>query len=95
MPFQPGISGNSNGKLKGTPNRVTRLQREFIQNLLDGQQHKIKRELSKLHGLPYLTIITKLLEFTVPRVTRQELEFPWDENRPKQVMIINGQEIEF
>lgn len=36
------------GRIKGTPNKVTAIQREFIQSLLDSQTTKIETELSSL-----------------------------------------------
>jgi len=43
LPGNPGRPG-------GAPNKVTKLQREFIQSLIDDQQDKIKTELQKLTG---------------------------------------------
>ena len=73
MAFKKGNSGNAKGRKKGTPNKVTQLQREFIQTLLDAQQDKIKLELKGLHGKDYLGAINGLMEFIIPKFQRTEL----------------------
>lgn len=66
------LPGNP-GRPEGVPNKVTKIQREFIQSLLDDQQDKIKDELEKLTGKDYLNAITGLLEFALPKLSRSEL----------------------
>ncbi len=73
MPFEKGVSGNVNGRRPGTANKLTRLHREFVQNLLDKQQGKIRRELKKLEGKEYLSIVLTLMEFSIPKLNRTEL----------------------
>ena len=53
------LPGNP-GRPEGTQNKVTKIQREFIQSLLDDQQDKIKSELKKLTGKDYLNVVTDL-----------------------------------
>ena len=60
----------SGGRTKGTPNKVTAIQREFIQSLLDSQNSKIEAELSSLSGKEYLSVILSLMEFTIPKLNR-------------------------
>lgn len=66
MAFQKGISGNIKGRTVGKRNKVTTVQRQFIQSLLDGQQAKIKEELTNLQGKDYLAVIVSLLKYVVP-----------------------------
>jgi len=66
------LPGNP-GRPEGAPNKVTKMQREFIQSLLDDQQDKIKDELKKLTGKDYLNAVTGLLEFALPTLSRREL----------------------
>ena len=74
MAFKKGNSGNLKGRKKGTPNKVTQLQREFIQTLLDTQQDKILTELNQLHGKDYLNAVNGLMEFVLPKLQRTELK---------------------
>jgi hypothetical protein len=61
------------GRLKGTPNKFTKFQREFIQNLLDMQLDKIELELNKLSGKPYLDAVFTLIEYTLPKLNKSEI----------------------
>jgi len=74
MAFTKGTSGNLTGRKKGIPNKVTILQREFIQSLIDNQQDKIKTELNGLTGKEYLSVVTGLLEFVMPKLQRTEIK---------------------
>lgn len=60
----------SGGRTKGTPNKVTAIQREFIQSLLDNQKDKIEAELNTLKGKEYLSVILSLMDFTMPKLSR-------------------------
>jgi hypothetical protein len=73
MPFKKGTSGNANGRKRGTPNKVTKLQREFIQKLMHEQRSKIKMKLEKLQGKECLTAIMSLMEFVIPKLNRSEI----------------------
>ena len=62
------------GRKKGSSNKVTIIQRDFIQCLLDRQQDKIELELSKLTGKDYISAITGMMEFVLPKLQRTELK---------------------
>lgn len=74
MPFQKGVSGNRGGRGLGTPNKVTQMQREFIQKILDNQTGRFEKELSRLKGIDYVKAILGLIEFTVPKLSRAEIK---------------------
>ena len=82
MAFKKGISGNIYGRKKGSPNKVTSLQREWVQNLLDKQGPKIENELNSLQGKEYLTAITNLMEFVMPKLQRTELKADIEKHEP-------------
>jgi hypothetical protein len=62
------------GREAGTPNKISLIQREFIQSLLDAQQDKIKNELNGLKGKDYIAAISSLMEFALPKLQRTELK---------------------
>ena len=61
------------GRRLGTPNKATKMQREFIQDILDNQTDRIQVELSRLKGVEYLKVIISLFEFTMPKLGRTEI----------------------
>lgn len=79
------LPGNP-GRPEGTLNKVTKIQREFIQTLLDNQQDKIKSELENLTGKDYLNVITCLMEFALPKLNRTELSA----DGPNTIQVITG-----
>jgi hypothetical protein len=81
------LPGNP-GRPEGVPNKVTKMQREFIQSLLDDQGPKIKDELKKLTGKDYISAVTCLLEFTIPKLNRTELTA--DADGPNGSKVITG-----
>ena len=83
--FKPGEGGRPKGKL----NKVTVLQRNFIQSVLDQQQDKIVIELNKLTGKDYLSAINGLMEFVLPKLQRTELK----NEGPEKLTIITGMQI--
>ena len=62
----------SGGRAKGTPNTITKIQREFVQTLLDNQSEKIEMELSKLEGKEYLSVVLNFMEYCIPKLNRTE-----------------------
>ena len=62
----------SGGRAKGTPNTITKIQREFVQTLLDNQSTKIEIELNKLDGKDYLSVVLNLMEYCIPKLNRTE-----------------------
>ena len=57
----------------GTPNRITTMQREFIQKILDNQTERFEVELSRLKGLDYLKTSLALFGFVMPKLSRAEI----------------------
>jgi hypothetical protein len=74
MAFKKGYSGNVEGRPPGAANKTTQVQREFIQSIIDKQKDKIETELNKLQGKEFLTAITGLMEFVIPKLQRTELK---------------------
>ena len=83
------VRKKNGGREVGTPNKLTKVQREFVQSLLDSQTAKIKNELNNLSGKEYLSVILSLMDFTMPKLSRVIYQ---DENRLPQLdnIIIKG-----
>jgi hypothetical protein len=77
MPFTKGSSGNPKGKPKGALSKTTIARREFIKGLLDDEHDNIVDALKKTrtrYPHLYLNIISDLMEFDTPKLSRQELK---------------------
>ena len=76
MSFQPGQSGNINGRPKGSANEVSRRIRETFANLLEGREEELHEALNKLKERDpkaYLEMYVKISQRFVPEVSRAEL----------------------
>jgi hypothetical protein len=90
MPFEPGKSGNPNGRPKGTGNKVTTKVRENISEILEKGKDKLQTELDKLEGRDYVTAYSSLLPYVVPRLQSTSLDInPEDLSEEQLDYIIN------
>jgi hypothetical protein len=74
--FQPGQSGNPNGRPKGAPNKVTMEIRTAYQNLVEMNLENMTTWLNQIAANdPHKAMETmlKLSEFIIPKLARQEL----------------------
>lgn len=72
MAFKKGKSGNPNGRPKGSKNRATGELRHKINDLLENQFDRITDDLDKLEPKERVTAWIKLLEYSLPKLTRAE-----------------------
>ena len=73
--FQPGQSGNPNGRPK-TPNKITTEIRDVFSRLLQGREQELNDSLDKLRDKDpksYLEMYVKISQRFVPEVSRSEL----------------------
>ena len=73
--FQPGQSGNPNGRPK-TPNKITTEIRDVFSRLLQGREEELNDSLNKLRDKDpksYLEMYVKISQRFVPEVSRSEL----------------------
>ena len=67
---------NPNGRKKGEPNKITKMSRSALAWALEGHSFKIKQALDVLfHESPeaYINAITKLMNYTVPKLSSNEI----------------------
>lgn len=60
------------GRRKGTPNSDTKDLRERVRALLDDKWDKVLEDMDKLSSKDRMDSIIKLLDFALPRLSRQE-----------------------
>lgn len=74
--FEPGVSGNPNGRPKGTPNRATKQVREAYQNLVEMNLENMTQWLSQVaaeNPEKAMQLMLQLSEFIIPKLARTEL----------------------
>lgn len=82
--FEPGVSGNPEGRPKDTPNKVTREVREAFKMLVDNNLDKMQGwldEVAKDNPALALRIITELAEFCIPKLQRVTIQSPPEERK--------------
>ena len=66
MAFKKGISGNIEGKPKGSVNKTTLATKEIIANFVDKNIANLQKDYDKLEPRERLIILEKLLKFVIP-----------------------------
>lgn len=74
MPFEKGISGNPNGRPKGSIDRSSQLLKECIKKFLLNQFDIIKSDFDQLSPKDRVKLYIDLLAYTVPKVQSVEFE---------------------
>lgn len=60
------------GRPKGAENKETRRLREFLGDLLEGNQERFEQELLSLKGEKFVFAFSNLLEYSTPKLNRTE-----------------------
>ena len=74
MPFEKGVSGNPNGRPKGSIDRSSQLLKECIKKFLLNQFEIIKKDFDQLSPKDRVRLYIDLLAYTVPKVQSVEFE---------------------
>jgi hypothetical protein len=74
MPFQKGQSGNPAGKIKGTTNKVSAAQREYLRDYLFANKSKFEKEMENMTGRSYVLTYLALMQYILPLPTKAELK---------------------
>lgn len=75
-PSKVNVGNMGKGRKKNVPNKVTKLAREVIQEVIDGSASRVQEWLDKVaekSPKDALAAYTALLEFGVPKLQRTEL----------------------
>jgi DNA phosphorothioation-dependent restriction protein DptG len=97
MAFIKGISGNVKGRKSGAKNKVHTDIKEAFQSLIESNLSNIEtwlNEVASKDPAKALDMLLRLSEFILPKMKATELTGV-KATGLKQVMIINGKEIEF
>lgn len=62
-----GVSGNPNGRPKGTPNKVTATMREWVAGLLYDNREQLQEDFKHLPAKDRLIIAERLLHYVLPK----------------------------
>ena len=76
MPYQPGQSGNPNGRPKGSLNKNTKHIREAYQKLTENNLDNMSRWISQVASedpAKAMDIMIKLSEYILPKLARTEM----------------------
>ena len=87
--FQKGQSGNPNGRPKGAQNGELRRIRLWIDKFLDDNTELFQSDLMALESEERLRIILGLMEYSVPKLQRTELQAEMDHNLSGGIPVID------
>lgn len=73
MALPKGISGNPNGRPKGSLNKVTKVSREWIANLLDKNRGQIEKDLQALEPFQRLQMLEKFMQYSMPKLSASKI----------------------
>jgi hypothetical protein len=93
MAFEKGVSGNPNGRKRGTANKATTAVREAIAAVLaEADATQLATQLNTLTGKDYIDAYVKLAEFITPKLARTSLAAEEQQSGPTKVTIHIGEE---
>lgn len=85
MPFKKGESGNTNGRPKGSKNKVNEELRESIGEFLNVEFDKLKRDFRKISPAARMKFFTDLLPYAIPRLQNTSVELDFERLTDEQL----------
>jgi len=90
---QKGTTNNPAGRPVGSPNKVTKQVRESLQEALSGEIEKIGKLLESLEPKDRLEIIVKLLQYILPKLESETVNFERNWTTEMKIEGLNGKVI--
>jgi hypothetical protein len=91
MAFEPGKSGNPNGRPKGSLNKTSSELREKITLFLNENFENVQKEFESLQGRDKVKMYTDLLPYGTPKLQNMSLNPDFDSMSEEQLdQIINA-----
>jgi hypothetical protein len=85
MPFEQGISGNPEGRPKGTKNKTSLQLRETITDFLESNFKKIVADFKCLKPRDRVKLYCDLLQYGLPRLQAVQIETEFDRLTDSQI----------
>lgn len=78
MPFKKGISGNEAGRPKGSKNKASEAIRIKIESFINEKIEEIDTVWQELEPKDKMTLLTRLLDYSIPKLKSQELNIEFE-----------------
>lgn len=90
MPYKKGISGNINGRKRGSRNRATSDLRQWVANFIDDNREQIQEDFKLLEPRDRLIFLERLLKYVLP--TLQATSVTTNKEEDKHLFFGYGEE---
>lgn len=87
MGLKPGQTNNPKGRVKGKPTQATAEAKEIVIDVIKRNftAAKVTKDLKTLTPHRRLEVLTRLLQFTLPRPTEANVKFDFDSLPPETI----------
>lgn len=90
MGLKKGMTNNPNGRKPGTPNKVTKDLRKWINGFIESQTDQIQRDWQQLEPKDRIILFERLLKYSLPTLQATSLTTDFEKMTDEQLdQIIN------